>query len=347
MSVDAKKAVLERLERIRAFKSEWAEQIAKGRRLTWELLGHVYVAGVEIDAKPEWRHELNALVDAHSDIKKLKRWFADEHSVFEVVLVGALGYNHTASKRHYYSKALSNAEAAGVPADVAKLADWLRDKDGIVSASKVEATKPARSDPSAVLNAFKGSLPDEGEFEQIEIAVEESDLGRGIGLLIVERVSETESRVVRKIFDPRIVASAIKQSDDAPTAAQLDRQKREALFDLNRVALKLANVWRGKVEPAEITRFMEAVSDLARSPFRNDYFDGEPEVLGVPDTGELRLENSDFHPFDPGRYIKNAKPRAMVPYALDEVSENKKEALAVVPSFQRWKVSRPRKRKAA
>lgn len=120
--------------------------------------------------------------------------------------------------------------------------------------------------------------------------------------------------------------------------------RRNALRVLNRIALIYGSAWRGSIYEDGLTdRFQDAVMVLWHDEvMRRSYFeDADSSTLPVASCDETGLllvsKRDDCHPFDPARYIPNAKPFSMVPYKLEPDTETTRSALDAIPGFTKWK----------
>jgi hypothetical protein len=355
-SVHPAEFVRQRIEQLRKFSADHEEEISTGRRLGRELIGRVFQAGIEIGADTEALNNLHEQVDGLPELEGHK-WFAGSKTVFENVLVLTFGYKKTHSKRHYYNKACVKAQAAGKRTVEEFVA--LIEKDGLMRFVEGGGSGTSAVDPAKVLQDYAASLTvnqesegEEGDEETdldkpelIERAVHPDENASGLALLLVKQESENSSIVLREVTDPKLVASVVSAITAPPSIKQLDRIEKLARWDLNRVAEKMTDVWRGKVLLQDLEQFKEAVDQLERYPtLAEKYFDGKPDVWIDKDQCELEVQNRDMNRIDPARFIKNAKPLALVPFGLKTDTPVKKDVIEKLPGYRLWKENPPRRR---
>jgi hypothetical protein len=165
---------------------------------------------------------------------------------------------------------------------------------------------------------------------------------------LVKRESDDSALVLKEVTEPKVVAAVVSAITAQPSDAQLDRIKRIARWQLNRAAQIDAGVWRGKLKLEDLEDFKEQVQTLAQYPsLYDEFFVGKPEVWIDEGHTELHVQNADTNLIDPARFIKNAKPLALVPFDLKKETPVKKETIEKLPGYKLWKGTQPRRRSSS
>lgn len=335
-----------------------ASKILQGRRLAWQDVGDIFVAGQQIEGNRKAELDLRAEVEQIEEMQEgHDAWLASDHTVFEYLLVAAFGYEATHSKRHYYNRACENAKAAeDRPTSAEEFSEWVEKQGGLMAAAKGEQSRPPTKKPKEVISDFVAKLPapvgsDEAEPEEaesvhdvIDVSFEPEEDANELGLLLIQHLANGRSKVLKTITKPKAIASVINLIEQRPSAFSIDRVERLARYDLNAFMLKKNRLWKKRLGATDFENFRNAVANLASDPeLREKYFDGEPEVIATEQTGDINTMNEDAHVLDPARYIANAKPFALVPYELEADTLPTKDALNAIPSYIRWKENPPRR----
>ena len=354
------------IDGIKANYDKRREGIAKGRKDFWLSLGDVFVGGIQIQTDITAMSELKAEVEKVENVKEgHTRWLdSPDRTAFEFLLVAAIGYEATLSKRHYYNCACKNALASEKsPTTAEEFAEWVEEKGGVMAAAQGADSRTKATDPADTISDYVKKLAPpskvEGEGETddpdiIPVDFKPDEAAGDLGLFLVQHLPGGQSRIIEKFTAPKVIASVIKLTDKTPSVAKTDTMKRAAVFDLSRFMLMKASekikngkLYRGILTTADYERFQQAVEELAANPeTRKRYFDGDPELEIDIEKSEINMVNKDAHDLDPARFIKNAKPLTLVGYKLTTETPVKKNALEAIPDFATWKKSRPRKSKA-
>lgn len=350
---DVEKTVQELVDKIRKTEEDSRSGIAEGRRLSWLLVGEVYAGGCEIGTGPK-REKLNQLVDAHPDMKDHPGWIPSQKTVFECLLVAALGYEKTLSKRHYYSNACKNAQKDKVESTAEAFADWVGAAGGLMAVAKGEAGDGEKA--SDLIKRFIAkrenvAAPKKSDGEVVKTDFTPASDGGNLGVFLVEHLAEGGSRIIGITTRTSTLATVIKDVDDELSAPKLLAIEKLAIWDLNRVTEKLEGAWRGDPEPSDIKLFREAVRDLQDRPTLSEkYFDGVPKAESEGDK-ELKVQNLKAPILDPARYISNAKVGVLTPFDVSKIvfgkneqKRKKRETVEALPGYKAWRESPPRRR---
>jgi hypothetical protein len=297
--------------------------LGRANKSLWLDLGKIFEEEARISRSEILKQALIEEVNEQTDVKALASWDAADKSVFENLLVLAMGYDDKESLRSLYAKALRNAAAKGVARKEKAFADWVEKEHGIVNAANAGgASQSAASKPADVIAAFKASLPPVAKQDRtIPLKLDVGETGLAVALL--EPLPDGQSRVLLMTNAAAAVASVITATTPkALKRSQIERIERDALWYLNRLVFKESKVIRRKARVEDAILFQKAFRNLKRVPeLREKFFDGEAgfacTIDSLKQTFKFEVANPTFHALDPGRYIKGAKERALVPYEFD------------------------------
>jgi hypothetical protein len=314
--------------RLEVCKSEWQAAAGKARKKLWALLAAIFVAHEIFNLKPDAREQM---------VKKVKNMlgYSKGHldprtqSLLDLLVTYSVGpERETASSRCQYAAAIRAAlEDPNLKRTEQAFLDWLKRKGGIVKAGMSNRQK----DELVVrfkYAEFKHHIASMARRGTIEFQVNpESEVHDGFTVIFASYHPEDPEplQVIDALGAEGVIqhvshAVAINRAKKLSEAERQTLLNEQNLWDLNRVALKLARKLSGHVTWDDADRWARALIALDGEDDKNGrkWFTGfSRETFEDPsgtDKLSLVVENPDYDELDPGRYIKTARQGALMPY---------------------------------
>ena len=307
---------------------DWEPLQTRADERVYDLLGRIYEEAATIDADRDKRFALVVTVRKHREIKESKKWSANSKSSAELLVTLLLGLKEKRSRKHNWLGVLAYAEEQEVPSNAEAFKAWISSSrvGGIEGA--IDLYKGGTGETNQVpLKDVVAKLEDKAEgAETVDVVL--TDHGpEGLAVLIVRKVSDTQVKVLSKSVEEskvkRVLADlGISKRPKKRTPTQLASIETAALRSLNRVTQKIAD--GRKLGGKDALVFMGAVERLnsvpelaekhfAESPWVNPKFGDKSQK----EADTIPVANTNFHAFDPGRYIRGAREASLIPYAFD------------------------------
>lgn len=300
---------------------DWKPLQTRADERAYDVLGRIHEKAASIDADDMKRSALVDLLRNHDEVKGSK-WSPNSKSAADLLVTNLLGLKTARTRKHNWLAALSYAETCGVERTSAAFKEWIKSPavggiDGAVD--HVRGVTDSDGDEEASIGEAVQKLESElDDPETLGLAVPE-DAPEGIAVLVVRRVSDTESTILKRATDKAKIMRVfldlgIMSKRKKWTPIRVANAESTALYSLNRVVKKAFDGTDfSKKDPSS---FMFAVKKLKSVPeLRAKYFESEPCVKAtVADAatgnfGVIEVQNPDFDVLDPGAALSVALGR--------------------------------------
>lgn len=319
---------------------KWARSDERTTLRLYRLLAQLYVDAGLIASQPlalsRLVHHVVSVTAGSSSLtaSELRNRKPDDLLLF--LILGA----DKASKvtKSQWLAALRNAEAEGVARDEEALVAWIVAKGGIIKAGQRNGADESSVFSMADFSRRADSEPAGKDRPVVELAAGTA-LHDGFALLLVWAGDEpTRATVLATIAEPKLVEAAAKAAESSEARSQADLDK--ALWWMNRYALKVSSSFRWKkARNSDFIGFDKGLRLLQGRPEADRFFDGEPGwsaiVDSLQDVEQYEVLNPGFADIDPGRYVRNARPGALIGFAYDPDSDWEQAAGAYISAHKR------------
>ena len=321
---------------------EWDKLAGQARQKLWATLGQIHADSAFVREHAEARAELVRAANEDPEVGR-SRFDATSAPAQEIFLALILKIREaTKSAKSQYTRALLVAESEGVPPTEEAFVTWVKDNGGITAAGKSDSAEgPAASltlSPPVSGRATSMTAPYHFKLARflewapklangsVEIEIDrEKEAYEGLTVVLLSSSAadpDANPAILAKIGDPQVVKSVASAVASGRAVRLTDEDKaneaaRKALWELNRVALKLS-YWNEKLSFDDLLKFPKAVKVLEKQDcVARRLFEGPAGSNLYTDAREfhsLDVIHPEYDLIDPGRYIRNAREGALIPY---------------------------------
>lgn len=321
--------VLNSIERIYFAYKEWRPLQAKADTAAYDILGMIFELAAEIDSDATGRKRgiLEKDVAKSVQFEGGKRWSAGGKATTELLATELFGVKANRSRKHNWTTVLAYAHEHGVDPTKQGFVDWVSAFPGGIEGVLDEVRGVDRAGESASVEELTVQVADCGEHPVIDSPIK--GIGKTTSILVVRKNAEEKIEIlrtesseakVRKVLADLVGTSRTKKL----TEAGIVKAERQALRAMLTVTL---HSFEGlSLRHKHILRFRKAREKLRAIPqLMEKHFDENLLAEGATDISTIDedtlkkepaiidIQNPDYHPLDPGRFIKSAKRGSLLP----------------------------------